>query len=408
MVGAAERRRPTEPRCEEDGRSLCDDLGARRVGEGVDEPTGCADASCLSRSADQRVRPGGDAPRGDRICESVQIGCEGGGVHDPMIETSDHKIKRLDMLKAISSANEMRDLEIRHLHALVAVAEARSFGRAADRLGYTQSAVSQQIAALERIVGEALFERPGGPRPVELTPAGAVLYDHAREILARIHAAGVDLANHRAGLTGRLRVGTYQSISVKILPLVIQRLRAERPDIEVHLFETDNQDRLLEDLGSGELDVSFVVLPVERDDVEVVALGADPFVLISPADADGAGGRIAPSELAGLPMIGQQMADTCQLRIERSVRDAGGELEIIFRTGDNSAVQAMVRAGMGHAVMPRLALDLDDPTIRVRELDPPLPPREIGIAWRSSRRLAPAGERFLGVVQQVCAEVLAA
>lgn len=288
------------------------------------------------------------------------------------------------------------------------MAEARSFGRAAERLGYTQSAVSQQIAALERIVGEAVFERPGGPRPVELTPAGEILLGHAREILARVRAAGIDLTNYRAGTTGRLRVGTYQSISVKVLPLVIQRMRAERPDIEVNLFETDSQEKLLDDLGSGELDLSFVVLPVDPEGFEVIALGSDPFVLVSPIDSGEVvgGDRVAPADLVGLPMIGQQMADTCQLRIERSVREAGGDLEIVFRTSDNSAVQAMVRAGMGHSVMPRLALDLDDPCVLVRELDPPLPPREIGLAWRSSRRLPPAGTFFVEVVRQVCAEVL--
>src|SRR6476619_4497094 len=111
-----------------------------------------------------------------------------------------------------------RDLEIKHLVALQAVAAERSFGRAASRLGFTQSAISQQIAALERIVGEPVFDRPGGPRPVELTPAGRVLCDHASAILERLARADDDLARLRAGEAGRIVIGTFQSISVRVLP----------------------------------------------------------------------------------------------------------------------------------------------------------------------------------------------
>ena len=84
----------------------------------------------------------------------------------------------------------LRELELRHLIALDAVATEGTFGRAAVRLGYTQSAVSQQIAALERIVGGSLFDRPGGPRPVALTPLGELVLIHARDIIDRVDAAG--------------------------------------------------------------------------------------------------------------------------------------------------------------------------------------------------------------------------
>src|SRR5919197_715227 len=99
-------------------------------------------------------------------------------------------------------------VELRHLAALQAIVEEGSFGRAARRLGYTQSAVSQQIATLERIVGEKLLERPGGPRPVKLTEAGELLLRHARGIVARLQAAQADLHALRSGEAGNLRVGT--------------------------------------------------------------------------------------------------------------------------------------------------------------------------------------------------------
>src|SRR5581483_2154800 len=109
-------------------------------------------------------------------------------------------------------------LELRHLIALKAIAEEGTFGRAASRLGYTQSAVSQQIATLERIVGQRLIDRPGGPRPVSLTEAGELLLRHADAIAARLQAAHADLAALDAGESGPIRIGTYQSVGSKVLP----------------------------------------------------------------------------------------------------------------------------------------------------------------------------------------------
>src|SRR5246127_340630 len=118
-------------------------------------------------------------------------------------------------------------VEIRHLAALQAIAAERSFGRAAARLGYTQSAVSQQIATLERIVGEQLVERPGGPRPVSLTEAGTLLLRHAESIVARLQAAQADLRALRAGEVGVLSVGSFQSAGSRLLPEIMRRFSAE-------------------------------------------------------------------------------------------------------------------------------------------------------------------------------------
>ena len=121
-------------------------------------------------------------------------------------------------MATITQPDQWLGVEVRHFAALDAVAREGSFGRAADRLGYTQSAVSQQIATLERIVGETLVERPGGPRAVSLTEAGALLLRHAEAIVARLDAARADIASLRAGETGTLRVATYQSVGARVLP----------------------------------------------------------------------------------------------------------------------------------------------------------------------------------------------
>src|SRR5881394_2843856 len=103
-------------------------------------------------------------------------------------------------------------VELRHLAALEAVARMRSFGAAARELGYTQSAVSQQIAQLEKVVGHKLFDRPGGPRRVEPTEAGLLLLRHADAIVARLDAARADMAALAEGAGGTLRVGVFQSV----------------------------------------------------------------------------------------------------------------------------------------------------------------------------------------------------
>src|SRR5207249_1601569 len=146
------------------------------------------------------------------------------------------------MMGSIMQTDRLLGVELRHLLALQAVAREGSFGRAAIALGYTQSAVSQQIAALERIVGEKLIERPGGPRPVSLTEAGELLLRHANAIVARMQAAAADLAAFTEGAAGTLRVASYQSVSARILPTIVRRFKEAWPKIDVQLSEFTHDD----------------------------------------------------------------------------------------------------------------------------------------------------------------------
>ena len=298
----------------------------------------------------------------------------------------------------------LRDLELRHLTALRAVAAERSFARAGERLGFTQSAISQQIAALERVVGEPVFDRPGGPRPVELTPAGQVLLPARR---GRVRAASPGRRGVVAGCVGRrgrLVVGTFQSVSVKVLPPVVGALRAERPQLDIRLFESDELAQLTDRLADGELDLAFVVGRTFDERFTVTHLCDDPFVAIcARADSDGAP-ALATRTLADSPLIGQHDS-TCQAVIDGGLRDAGVEPAYVFRSNDNGAVQAMVHVGIGHAVLPLLAVDATDPEVVVQELDPPIPPRSIAIVRMTGRTLPPAAERFVEIAVDVCAEL---
>jgi DNA-binding transcriptional LysR family regulator len=295
-----------------------------------------------------------------------------------------------------------RDLEIRHLIALRAVAAEHSFGRAAERLGFTQSAVSQQIAAVERVVGEPVFDRPGGPRPVELTPVGQVLLDHAEAVFRELSMAEEAVARLRSGEGGRLVVGTFQSISVKVLPPVIRALKSERPGLDIRLFEADEVAVLVERVLDGQLDLAFMLGSELDERLEMTHLLDDPFVLISAKADQSPDAAVSISTLAGSPLIGEYDS-ACQAGIDHGLRAAGVEPSYVFRSNDNGAVQAMVRVGMGRAVLPVLAVDATDPDIVIQDLDPAIPPRTISLVRRVGRTIPPAADRFVEIAVDVCA-----
>ncbi len=306
----------------------------------------------------------------------------------------------------------LRSTDIRQLATLVAVAEEGSFGRAADALGFSQAAVSQQVAALEKAVGMKLFDRPGGPRAAVLTPAGSLLLEHAREVLGRLDVAGRQLADLAAGLGGRLDVGTFQSASVALLPAVVAQLRREAPEVDIVLHETDVNDDLLRGLLSGELDVAFMLGPLDDPRIEVTHLCDDPFVAVTPADgcslrSTGKAGAISLGGLDGFPVIGQNADDSCQVLIDDGLKARGVTPRYVFRSNDNAAIQAMVTAGMGAAVMPLLAVDQDDPTVHIHPLRPALEPREICVALRRDRTHAPAALRLVELAGQHTPDVSA-
>jgi DNA-binding transcriptional LysR family regulator len=297
----------------------------------------------------------------------------------------------------------LRDLEIRHLIAFDAVAVEGTFGRAAERLGYTQSAISQQIAALERVVDGKLFDRPGGPKPVELTPLGIEMLDAARDLLSRVEAANRRIERFRNGEVGSITVGTFQSTSAAVLPDVIGRLRATFPGAEVRLFETDHDFELFEGLQRGDLDLSFVVGDVAPG-LESRFLMDDPLVLMSPIGRFPAG-PVALDDVVDEPVVGQH-ANSCQLTCEMGLREAGVNPNYVFRTNDNGTVAAMVRAGMGVAYMPLLCVEPYSVIVDAHMTEPPLPPRTISMAWRAGRTISPLAEHFVEMTVQVCAELV--
>lgn len=290
-------------------------------------------------------------------------------------------------------------LDLRHLRALAAVADVGTFGRAAEWLGYTQSAISQQVAALERVLGAPVFDRPGGPRPVELTPLGALVLGHADVMMTQAERAAHDIDRFLAGAIGRIDVGCFQSVLTAVVPSVLGRLRAERPDVDVGLVQEELNDDLADAVVAGEVDVAFLHAPDPR--VEAVELFIDPFVLVA-RTGDVTDGPVDPAMLDGAPVIAE-LDNPCQRQIDDGLRGQGVEPDVVFRTNDNLAVSAMVRAGMGMAVVPLLAVEVEDPRLSVHRLDPSIPPRHVSVAWASGRTLSPVAERFVELAQEVTA-----
>ena len=178
---------------------------------------------------------------------------------------------------------------------MAAVADEGSFGRAGSRLGYTQSTISQQIAALEKAVGGAVFDRPGGPKPVRITPLGALVLAHGRGLLASAAAMAAALDRFKAG-DGRVDIGTFQSVSNVILPPVVRRLREEHPGCDIRLFEEETDQPQVSDL-----DLLFFDGRVGGD-VHYLKLLDDPYLVVA-SSGTFPSGPVPLARLDGAPMV---------------------------------------------------------------------------------------------------------
>ena len=298
-------------------------------------------------------------------------------------------------------------IEIRHLTALEAVAAEGSFRRAATRLGYVQSAISEQIAEVKRIVGPRLVERSRGSGPVELTEAGEVLLGHAKAIVARLKAAEADLGALGDGSAGSLRLGIYQSVGARIVPRLLPRFARDWPSVRVLPRESPTDAGLFELVERGELELSFADLPLHPGPFESVEVLHDPYVLLVAADSPLAhAGPVGLDEIAGLPLIGHW---TCRVlpRVEAELRAQGLEPNFVFRSDIITTVQALVGAGVGSAIIPRLGVDPADERTAIVELGAgvPVQPRVISLFWHRDRYRSPAALGFVEATQEVCAEI---
>ena len=295
-------------------------------------------------------------------------------------------------------------VEFRHLLALDAVANQASFIRAAAALGYTQSAVSQQIAALERVVGQKLVERPGGTHPVRLTRAGEILVEHARAIGARLSTAQADLSAADSGESGPMRVGTLQSIGAYLLPGILRRFARRQPRTEVRLIEAHSDAELLELLDQAAIDLAFVHLPATSAGLESVGLLEDEYVLLVPERSPlGGRGRVPTlEELASIRLVGFNHCRSSRQVIEY-FRAYGLRPTFVLRSDDVATIQGFVAADLGTALLPRLAAEALLPGVRLVDLDGLIPPRRIGLARSVERVESGPVQGFVAAAIEQCA-----
>jgi DNA-binding transcriptional LysR family regulator len=253
-------------------------------------------------------------------------------------------------------------LNVTRLRVLRAVAEQGSFSAAADALSYSQSAVSQQIAALEAETGITLLERL--PRGVRLTGAGRTLVEHAEGILARLEVAEEELAAIAGLRGGQLRIASFPTAGATLMPVAIASFRATYPEVQLSLAEGEPEE-IAPRLQAGEFDLALLfefgarAEPPEGfgyEGLKRVELLEDPMYLALPHGHRLAGKRaLRLEELRGEAWVQTSQASPCARHVVRCCHAAGFEPNVAFESDDYLTVQGLVAAGVGVALIPELA-----------------------------------------------------
>jgi molybdate transport repressor ModE-like protein len=302
-------------------------------------------------------------------------------------------------------------IDVKRLRVLREVAQQGSFSAAGESLGYTQSAVSQQIAALERETGTTLVER--NARGVRLTDAGRALVEHADGILARLAAAEEELEAIAGLRGGRVRLASFPTAGATLVPFAIAEFSKLHPGVELSLVEAEPEEAVPA-LKSGELDIALtfeyasqgktVWLP-EHDDVELVPLLDDPMHLALPADHPLASKRqLRLADLAEEMWIQGDCNGACGRMHIQVCQTAGFEPRVGFQSDDYNVVQGLVAAGVAVSLIAEMALTNVRDDIVIRSLGKQAPVRHVAAAVLDGGYRSPATQAMLDVLQAAAAE----
>src|SRR3954469_1278268 len=286
-------------------------------------------------------------------------------------------------------------LDVRRLRVLREVAARGSFSAAAESLSFTQSAVSQQVAALERESGTKLIERH--PRGVRLTDAGRALVEHADAILARLDDAEEELAAIAGLRGGRLRIATFQSAGSTLVPRALGEFHRRHPQVDLTVKQEDLCGHDL--ISAGEADLAIVMdfpnMPLIAPELELTHLLDDPYDLVVASDHPLAGRtRVNFGDLAGERWIIQTAGTGCREGVEDGCRAAGFEPRMAIESDENSQMQAFVAMGLGVALFPRLALATLHPGVSVKRVVG-APSRRVWAAVVANGYRSPATEAMI-------------
>jgi molybdate transport repressor ModE-like protein len=293
-------------------------------------------------------------------------------------------------------------LDVRRMRVLREVAQRGSFSAAAEALSFTQSAVSQQIAALEREAGATLVER--NARGVRLTDAGEAVVRHTEAILARLAEAEAELEAIAGLRGGRLRMAAFESAGATIMPLAIAAFRQRHPAVELSMTLLEPEDSLPQ-LRAGELDLALTFDShggVSVDGIALQHLLDDPMYLVVPSDHPLARRRnLRLADLSDEAWIGGPADCECNRLIRRTCAAAGYDPRIAFETDDYTAVQGFVAAGVGVSLIAELGLRTVRDDIVVRSLGRETPVRHIYAATLAEGYRSPASQAMLEILAEV-------
>lgn len=295
------------------------------------------------------------------------------------------------------TAENWHGIELRHLAALRAVAEARSFSAAARGLGYTQSAVSGQILGLERIVGTRVFVRTRGTRPLELTDAGRALLARANAIAAQLDAARAELGGVTPAQASRVRVGWFWGVGSALVSGICRELGSELAQVD--LVEERSADGLLEQLTRGTIDLALITLPLRDGPFEALPLTDVPYTVVARrGEHVAAGYAVTLEELAGMPLV---TVDGCraQATLELALRARGRCLDIRKRLETVDAVLSFVAEGIGVGLLP--ASSLLPANLVAVPVDPRVPARVVAAAWHRDTELCPFAQRVVDAATSI-------
>jgi DNA-binding transcriptional LysR family regulator len=290
-------------------------------------------------------------------------------------------------------------LDVRRLRVLRAVVDGGSMAAAAGKLGYTPSAVSQHLAALEREAGVALLERAG--RGVRPTAAGTILAEHAAAVLARLAEAEAALADLVAGRIGRLGVTFFPTAGASLVPPAVAAFRRQHPDVELRLQMAEPSDAIPAVTG-GRTDIAVVVDlqrggPSDTSGLTWVHLLDDPYHVVLPRGHKLVERRVLRLvEIAAEPWVQTASAPgPCQDVIFGACTRAGFQPRVAVEADDYPTTQGLVAAGVGVALVPGLALGAVHPGVAVRPIGEHRPVRHIHAAVRDAGALHPTVRTFL-------------
>ncbi len=298
-------------------------------------------------------------------------------------------------------------LDVRRLRVLCAVADHPTLSAAAEALSYTPSAVSQSIVALEREVGARLLHR--GPRGVQLTETGRTLVDHARPIIAGLHAAEASLADLAGGQPGVLHLGSFATAGATLLPEAIAAFRERLPQVRLTLTQVD-PDQAMARLRAGAVDL-IITADAEAgvvDDVEIVELLDDPLFAVLPLDHElAAAPAVRLEDLAAETWVDTPAASEARRLLLRVCSVAGYIPRVAFESDDYATVIRLVATGVGVALVPGLALDDRPSDVAVLPVAGAPVTRRVVAGVHAPAYRGPAASGMLAILQEVAAERVA-